>query len=534
MDNKAQIVLERFQKMEGEKATYLSLWQEIGEFCYPSQQDFTRYLSAGNKRRRIIFDNTAERALDTFASSMVGLLANPATKWLNFQHQDPKINDQRDVQLFIDEAQHKVLSVFNNPRVKFYENFYNAIKMMGAFGIAPLMIDKDEETIVKFRSESPKGYNFTEDFAGNIKEHFFEKEFKLSDLQEKGWDIPQEYDKKDKDTKVTVLRHIFSNPDANEERAYGGDIVNKKFFAFKGVYYMKAEKRVLHEDYFETMPIAVARWDKIAGEKWRDSPARVALGDAKVVNAYERSAMVAIEKQINPPLVISSEAKFGKLDTSAGGVNVARGNIAGSYDLMQTNGNLSTPFQWAELKKQQIRSAFYVDVFQSAETPDMTATEAQIRQQEKLRGLGPKAARIQADLLDPVVSRVLFSLIAAGELEVPQSLQEVGIKLDFAYLSPIAQAQRAIEATSILQYIQDMSIVAQIDPSIIDVIDSDMIAKEMAQIRGVPEKVLKSEEDVIALREARVQQAETQNALNSLQQGAETAKTVNEAQQTQQ
>ncbi len=95
--------------------------------------------------------------------------------------------------------------------------------------------------------------------------------------------------------------------------------------------------------------------------------------------------MVDIDKKSNPPLVISSEAKVGKLDTSAGGVNVARGNIAGSYDLMQTNGNLSTPFQWAELKKQQIRSAFYVDVFQSAETPDMTATEAQVRQQEKLQ-----------------------------------------------------------------------------------------------------------------------------------------------------
>lgn len=523
--------LERYSKLEGEKATYLSLWQEIGEFCYPSQQDFTRYLSSGHKRRRVIFDNTAERALDIFASSMIGLLANPATKWINLQHQDPSINQLKVVQEFFDEAQNKIISVFNNPRAKFYDNLYSCLKTLGAFGVAPMMIEADDNMGAKFKAESPKGYNFTEDFSGNVDEHFFEKEFTVKALRDKGWDLPQEYSLKAEDEKVMVLRHVFKNPDADITKVVGVEIPNKKYFDYKGAYYLKADKKLIYTDYFRTDPIALARWDRIAGEKWSDSPARVALGDVKVVNAYERMAMVAIEKQISPPIVISSESKFGKLDTSAGGVNVARGGVAGSYDLMTTNGNLAQPFQWAELKKQQIRSAFYVDVFQSAETPDMTATEAAIRQQEKLRGLGPKMAKLQADLIEPIVNRVMSILINQGKLNPPKELDTGSV--DVVYLSPVAQAQRGVEATSILQYLQDLSLVAQVDPTVIDKIDTDKIARVMAEVRGVPETILKDDKEVEEIRNQRAEQQQNQQTLNALQQGAEIGKTVGEAQQLQ-
>lgn len=527
--DKVSKALTLFQKLEGEKATYLTLWQELGEFIYPSQQDFTRYLSSGSKRRRVIFDNTGEQSLDIFASSMIGLLANPATNWIGFRHNEPSINDLREVQLFMDEAQKKVMSVLNNPRSRFYDNLYFCIKNVGAFGLSPLFIDSDEENIVKFRTDSPKAYNFTEDFAGNVDQHFYEKEFTVANIEGKGWDLPSEYSYKDKEEKLNVLRHIYKNPDFNEEKAYAEGIPNRRFFKYKGAYYLKDAKKLLHEDYFETDPIAVGRWDKIAGEKWSDSPGRVALGDVKVVNAYERMNMVAMEKQISPPLIISSESKFGKLDTSAGSVNVVRGNAAGSYSLMETNGSLALPFQWSELKKQQIRSAFYVDVFQTAETPNMTATEAYIRQQEKLRGLGSKINRLQSDLIDPIVSRVLTILIARGELEVPSVLQDVGVNLDFVYLSPISQAQRQNEANSILQYIQDVANVAQISPEALDVIDVDATVKYMSEVRGVPEKVMRSDEDLEALRQARQQQFEQQQTLNNLQSGANIAKTNNEA-----
>lgn len=526
--------LKRFDKLESEKATYLSLWQEIGEFVYPSQQDFTRYLSTGHKRRRIIFDNTGERALDIFASSMLGLLANPATKWVNFQHPNPDINDTDEVQRFIDEAQLKVLAVLNDPRVKFYENLFTALKMTGAFGVAPIVMDIDENGL-RVKAESPKGYNFTEDFSGNVEEHFFEKKFKVGTLKKKGWNIPSEYELKDDETEVAVVRHLFDNPNYNPDKAINANgLRNKKYYKYKGAYYLKSDKTLLHEDYFSTKRIATARWDRIAGEKWSDSPARVALGDIKVVNAYERAAMVAIEKQINPPMIIASEAKFGRLDTSAGAVNVARGGVAGSYDLMTVNGNLAQPYEWAEFKKQQIRSAFYVDVFQTAETPNMTATEAAIRNQEKLRGIGPKVAKLQADLIEPIVATVLEMLVEQGKLKVPDAILESNDNINVVYLSPIAQAQRATEATSILQFVQDVSVIAQIDPAVIDTLDTDGIANLMADIRGVPEKALKPSDDVEAIREQRAKTQQAQQMLEGLQSAAQTGKTISEAEQIRQ
>jgi hypothetical protein len=182
--------LARYEKLHGQKQIYLNLWQEIGEFCYPAQQNFTRYIPQGSalsdgqgKRRRPIFDSTPEQSLDIFASSMVGMLANPASKWVNFQVIDSALVEDRDVQLFIDEAQQKVLSVFNNPRTKFYDNLFTALKMIGAFGTASMLVDSDEEDVAKFRVESPRNFDFTEDFSGNVDEVFFEKEWTVDNLR---------------------------------------------------------------------------------------------------------------------------------------------------------------------------------------------------------------------------------------------------------------------------------------------------------------------------------------------------------------
>lgn len=511
-------LLEDYKRMCGAKSTILNVWQQIGEFCYPNSQNFLRYTANdGDKRRRSIFDPTAEFSLDIFASSVVAYLANPATKWINFQPSNTELLNDRDVQLFVDDAQRKSLAVFNNPRSKFYDNLFTMIKMVGAFGNAALLMDKDKDAIVKFKAESPKAFDFTEDFSGNTKDVYFEKEYTIGALRAKAetdkWNIPGELAQRAEHEKVKVLRVIMPNP------AYDNTKLGFNFAKYHSYHVLPELKAVLKEGYFNISPIAICRWDRVEDEKWADSPGRVALSTIKLVNAADRGMIVAMEKELNPTLAISSEAKYGKLDTSAGAVLVGRGNPNDTIREIRTTGNnIRTVFDWMEFKRQQIRTAFYVDVFQTAQQLGMTATEADIRNQERLRGIAPKISKMQDDVIGFAGEKVLEALIERGEVVVPEVLKEEGGEIRVVYLSPIAQAQRFADGQGIAGFLNDIGIAAQAQaatgqkPEIMDLVDFDKLGREMAEIRGVPERILRSEDDYMGLREQRAQAEQAQAA----------------------
>jgi hypothetical protein len=504
--------LDTYDKLLADKATMLTLWREIGEFLYPNQSDFGRYYTTQSNqpnKRRLIFDPTGEQALDIFASSMVGLLANPAAKWLAFETDNQSLLDDKEVQIFLDDAQRKTLSVFNNPRTKFYDNLQTCLKMIGAFGAGMLLVDTDEDSVVKFRAESPRNFDYTEDFGGNVKDVFLERVYTVAALKDKKdeWQLPVGLLDRPETDKMTVIRHIQPNPNFDPTK------LGKKFAKFHSHYYLKDTKTLLHTGFFNSVRAAVGRWDRVDGSKWPDSCARVALANVKLMQNADRSMIVAMEKELRPTLFVSSEAKFGKLDTSAGAVNVGRGNPNDSIREMRTTGNVGQAFAWMEVKRQQIRQAFYVDVFQTAESLAMTATEANIRNQEKLRIVTPKAAKIQSDLLGVVAETVLAELIKLKQIKVPRALLEAGGEIKVTYISPIAQAQRFGDAQNMLQFMNDISMIAQAFPEALDKVDPDAMVDEMAEIRGIPESILRGKKttgDKAGFEDIRAQRAQAQ------------------------
>lgn len=517
-------VFDDYAKLVSDKSSILPVWQEIGEYIYPALQDFNRYISRGEKRGRPIFDQTAELSNDTFASSLMGLIANPSTKWLNYQLSDTRLMQDRSVQMFLDEAQTKALSVFNNPRGKFYDNLFTLLKIIGAFGTGALMMDDDKDAVAKFRAESPKNIDFTEDFGGNVKDVYFEREYTVEAILEKRdndkWTIPSAYNTKPKSEKVKVLRHIRRN------NAYDPTKAGIKFAKFISEYWLKEEKQLAHSGFFNVQRVAIGRWDRMESSKWADSPGRVALGTTKMINAADRAMIVAMEKELSPTLFVSSEAKYGKLDTSAGAVNVGRGNPNDMLRELKTTGNIGAAFEWMETKRQQIRNAFYVDVFQMNPSVDITATQAMIMNQEKMRGIAPKGGKIQSDVLGPAAEFVLYELIKRGEIKLPEILKQSKADIKVIYLSPLAQAQRLQDANSILQFMSDINFVAQASPTVLDRIDFDATVQEMADIRGIPEKLLLPLQETMEIRDQRNKERQAQQMMASTQQIAETAKTM--------
>jgi hypothetical protein len=160
----------------------------------------------------------------------------------------------------------------------------------------------------------------------------------------------------------------------------------------------------------------------------------------------------------------------------------------------------------------------------------MTATEAMIRAQEKGQLLAPTVGRQQSELLGTVITRELDILGAAGVLPpMPPRLAQAGGAVKAVYTNPLSRLRRADDGVAIMRTIQAIEPIAAVDPSVMDTFDFDAVTRELADINGVPAKVLRAVEAVQQIRAQRQQQQQQQAALESADTGAGAALKVAKA-----
>ena len=172
---------------------------------------------------------------------------------------------------------------------------------------------------------------------------------------------------------------------------------------------------------------------------------------------------------------------------------------------------------------QNIREAFFVDFFLGLQqvTKTMTVPEVLERQSEKATVLSSAVGRIDSELLDPLIDKTFRIAQEAGRMpDIPEVLLEQNAIIKYDYIGPLAQilnrtfatggVKRALE--SVLPYMQAF-------PGMIDLINGDELAKSLMVGYGMPEKVIRRDEEVAQIRQARaMQQAalQRQQALESL------------------
>jgi hypothetical protein len=137
----------------------------------------------------------------------------------------------------------------------------------------------------------------------------------------------------------------------------------------------------------------------------------------------------------------------------------------------------------------------------------MTATEVMERAAEKSQLLAPSIGRLQSEFLGGLVARELDVLAARMELPpMPPQLAEAGGAYELEMESPLSRAQRAEDGVAIVRTLEVAMQGAQIDPSILDNYDLDEMFKGLAEINGVPAKMLRSRDARDQMREQRAQQ----------------------------
>jgi hypothetical protein len=141
--------------------------------------------------------------------------------------------------------------------------------------------------------------------------------------------------------------------------------------------------------------------------------------------------------------------------------------------------------------------------------------------------LGPVLERIDYEVLKPAIERVWAIALRAGIIDpAPPEIQGKELTIDF--VSMLAKAQDATQASSIERILGLAGNLAGVDPSVMDNIDVDYTIDKMSSLLNNDPKMIRSPEALAAIRKQRADQAQAQQQAEQAQMLAQGAHTLSQ------
>ena len=502
-----EYIKKRLDRLGQERGTWEVNWQEILDYVMPRKADVVTLRTRGEKRTEVLFDSTAITANNLLAASLQGTLTSPSLPWFSIKLRDEELNENRDVQLWLEDTARRMYDTFNE--TNFNTEVHEMYLDLCSIGTAALFVEEGSNGFdtdgIHFNCLHIAEYYIQESIDGKVDTLY--RKYKLTArqaVQEFGFDNVgekiQTASKERPDHKFNFIHAV--EPTADYERSTGKSATKLKFHS---CHVCEEDKMVVRTGGYNEFPYLVPRWSKATGEIFGRSPSFNALPDIKTLNKAVEIGLKAWAKAIDPPLLVQDDGVIGRVRMTTAGITVIRND--GAVKPLQIGKN----WQITDLKENQlrtaIRQAYYSDQLQLQEGPQMTATEVQVRYELMQRLLGPTLGRFQSEFLNPLIERVFGIMYRAGALmQEPDIIK--GTKIDVEYLGPLARSQRMEESVAIERLYSLAMNIAQIDPAIMDNIDHDEAVRLRGKLLGVPKTVLRGKDDVDNMRTMRAEQAQ--------------------------
>ena len=526
MDNESSSLFETLNKelasVKDARRNWEEQWQNIGDLMSPNRGDFVSLRSVGEKRREKIFDSTPLRALTRFSSGMHNLLTPSAQHWFEIQLKDPILSQDKDVQLWLEEITRLVMEAFNRPHNNFHPSMHEYLLDLGAFGTGVMYVKDVPAEGPHFMTFPLYDCYLAKNELGRVDTIYRVYEHTAKELLETwGENVPEKVLKaKEKNSiydkfaccHVVKPTHTFKQPVQNR-------------FPWTSIYFMPDEKEVLSIGGFNEFPFVCSRWERNSLETYGRGPGGEALADVKMLNEMEKTYLKALQKMVDPPLMVPDDGFINPVRTTPGGLNYYRSGIGKDERIFPLPA--MQRLDYAENKmgqvRQSIEKAFYLDMMElpgpTAQDGDVlrfTATEVQARQRDRMQILGPLISRQEIEMLGPLIERTVNIMMQNNMLPQPPEIVLEQKEFKIEYRNPISIAMRGYELNSISQLIQFLAPMAQIDPTVMQRLDVSRIAELGAEILRTPPSVIKDEAQFNAEMEAQQQQ---QALMAQLQQG---------------
>lgn len=523
--NTPKEIMERFGVAKNARATFEQTWQEIADHML-GLRDFNTFRTPGEERMRNIYDTTGLLSVQLLAGGLHGLLTNPAQDWFSLKTTDERLMEDDDVRFWLEDASRVCLNAFRSPQANFTPQMAEFYLDLVAFGTGvPFINDSDLTQGPTFTTRPLTEIYVLEDWRGKVDTVF--RNFKMSARQVRqqfGEGASKTADrskgKSQDDDKCIEMMHIVY---PQEEARYAG--LGRMPWA--SVYFSVTDTKILSKSGYYEMPYMVTRWSKEAGECYGRGPGFTALSDQRMLNEMGKTLIKAAQKAADPPLLVTSDGVISQVRTQPGGLTVIRAGVFKDDPVrpLQTGQRFDITEAIIAQRQQAVKNAFFSQLLQLFEDPRMTATQVLELSSQAQRLMAPMLGRLENELLEPMVDRVFGILLRRGRfLPPPPALGDA--ELDVEYVSPILRAQRTSDARAVLELWNAASMMAQIDPTVLDNLSADVSVRKVADALAVPYGCIRRPEDVFQLREEKARQLQQEQELQQSLAVAETGAKV--------
>lgn len=527
-----------------ERSSWETHWQELADFIMPRRLRFqTSETNRGTKKNNRIINNSATLAARTLRSGMMAGVTSSARRWFKLATEDLELNEYYSVKLWLHEVTERMNAVMNGSNL--YNSFPVVYGDLGVFGTSAMFVMESDTPKLINTGVVPLGSywvsanaeGFVDTFlrqcrmtVRQIVERFVKQNEKsgsfvwsnVSTTVKNLWDGGQ--------TEEAVDVHHIVHP--NE--MYDPRLMMARYKKYASCYYEKSESnKILGESGYDEFPVMVPRWDITSGDVYGSSPGMDALGDVRALQTLEKRKAQAVEKMVNPPMTAPTSLRNQKTSILPGDVTYVdvRDGQEGFRPAHETRFSVKEMVLDIGAHQERIRRAFYEDLFLMLTLTDrreITAREVAERHEEKLLALGPVIGQLNSDLLDPLIDRVFEIMLRAGRIPPPPPELQQGQDLKVEYISMMAQAQKLVNLGSTERFATFVANLAEAVPTVLDKVDFDEIVEEHGSMMGVAPRVLRSPDQVNAIRQQREERAAMMEKAQQADQLAKAARNLSQ------
>ena len=505
-------LLRRFRRAKKLKDNWTSLFQECYDYALPARIGFYSQ-TPGTQTTDNIFDETAVVGVQEFASRLQDGLVPNYSRWSELKPGSDVMPEERpSMEKDLDDITQYVFEVLQSSN--FAQEIHEAFLDL-AVGTGALIAEMgDAVNPVRFQAISMPELYIDEGPTGAVDWLFRPRKLRLEDILTL-WpeaNIPIEIiEKGAKDSESTFNVMLCTYRDITR--------LNEDVFLHKVI--LVNEKCIIHEDVFEGVgsnPFLIFRWAKAAGEVWGRGPLIQSLPAIKTCNLTVQLILENAELSV-AGLWQADDDGVVNVDT----IQLVPGTIipkaAGSNGLqpLSPGGDFNVANLVLADMRANIKRALYNDMLGNPnQSTPMSATEVAERQADLSRRMGSAFGRLQAELVDPVIKRVIWILKQLGRIELPTvNNREVSIRS----VSPLAQAQAQQDISNTLRFMEAVG--TTFGPETLNQTVKQAEATEyLANKFNVPEQIVRTPAEVQQIQaQQQAEQLELMEARGGVQQG---------------
>ena len=505
MDQVAQKYLKLYETAKAKRENFVPLFEECYEYALPQRESFY-HETAGQRRDDKIFDETAVVGVQEFASRLQSGLVPNFARWADLTAGSEIPKEERDsVNNDLDEVTEYVFEVLqqSNFAQEVHESFMDL-----AVGTGVLACEEgDSVNPIRF-SAIPLPHVILDTGPDDNIDHVFRERKNIKFGQIKLL-YPQA-------TMSPDLENMVNNSPENTTTLL--EIVCRDYSKLNQESYlhyaicMSTKSLVFTRtmDGIGSNPFICFRWAKCAGEVYGRGPLINALSAIKTTNLTIELILENAQMSISGVYQMEDDGVINP-DT----INLVPGSIIpkamGSSGLqpIRAAGNFDVAQLILSDMRLNIKRALYNDMLGNPDKTPASATEVAERMADLSRRIGSAFGRLQAELVQPVLQRVIYILKKQGRIEVPSvNGREVKVKS----VSPLAQAQANQDIGSVSRFLQLTQ--EAFGPEMTQLlINSEETAAYLAKKFGVPDGLIRDEQErkeIVAMMQQMAQQQQAQ------------------------